>query len=178
LLFFGRIHPDKGAAHAVRVARATGSRLRIAGIVQDQRYFDEEVEPFIDGERITYIGTVEAGERAFTLGAAKGLLHLVGFDEPFGLSVVEALACGTPVIAYRRGSMAELIDHGVTGFLVDSLDGAIEAIGWLDGIDRAACRRAAADRFSVDRMARAYLSLYEDICAGRRGWRYARAPPE
>jgi glycosyltransferase involved in cell wall biosynthesis len=167
LLFFGRIHPDKGTAAAVHAARATGHRLRIAGIIQDQRYFDEEVAPFIDGEQITYVGVVGAAERARTLGQAKVLLHLIGFDEPFGLSVVEALACGTPVIAYRRGSMAELIDHGVTGFLVDSLDEAIDAIGRVHEIDRAACRRTAQRRFSVDRMADAYLALYEDIRAGQ-----------
>ena len=97
------------------------------------------------------------------LGKAKALLHLIGFDEPFGLSVVEALACGTPVIAYRRGSMPELIDNGVTGFLVDTLDQAIAAIERIDEIDRATCRRAAVARFGVDRMADEYLALYERV---------------
>jgi glycosyltransferase involved in cell wall biosynthesis len=93
----------------------------------------------------------------------RALLHLINFDEPFGLSVVEALACGTPVIARNRGSMPELIDDGVTGFLVDSLDAAIDAIARIDQIDRAACRAAVSQRFSVDLMADKYLSLYRSI---------------
>ena len=104
-------------------------------------------------------------ERLRALGSAKGLLHLIGFDEPFGLSVIEAMACGTPVIAYRRGSMPELIEHGVTGFLVDSFDEAVAAIGRLGEIDRAACRRAVERRFTVERMADAYLALYRRILA-------------
>lgn len=167
LLFFGRIHPDKGAADAIRAARATGHRLTMAGIVQDQRYHAEQVAPFIDGDRVTHLGMVGGANRARTLGGARALLHLIGFAEPFGLSVVEALACGTPVIAYRRGSMPELIDDGVTGFLVDTLDEAVAAIGRIDSIDRAACRAAAEARFSVDRMAAQYHQLYEEIVAGR-----------
>ncbi len=163
LLFFGRIHPDKGAADAILAARASGRRLVMAGIVQDSGYHAHEVAPHIDGERVTHIGTVGGAKRAQTLGQASALLHLIGFDEPFGLSVVEAMACGTPVIAYNRGSMPELIDHGVTGFLVDTLDEAIDAIGRIGEIDRAACRRAVAARFTVDRMADAYVRLYEKI---------------
>ena len=167
LLFFGRIHPDKGAADAVRAARATGDRLVIAGLVQDAGYHDREVAPFVDGDSIRYLGVVGGAERATTLGGAKALLHLIGFDEPFGLSVVEAMACGTPVIAYRRGSMAELIDDGVTGFLVDDFAGALAAIGRIAEIDRAACRPAAVDRFGVDRMAADYLALYHSILRDR-----------
>jgi len=163
LLFFGRIHPDKGAAEAVRAARATGRKLVMAGIVQDQGYHEREVAPFLDGDRVRHIGVVGGAKRAQTLGSARALLHLIGFEEPFGLSVIEAMACGTPVIAYRRGSMPELIDHGVTGFLVDTLDEAIAAIDRVDEIDRAACRKAVTDRFSVDRMADDYLALYRSL---------------
>ena len=163
LLFFGRIHPDKGAAEAVRAARATGRKLVMAGIVQDQGYHEREVAPFLDGDRVRHIGVVGGAKRAQTLGSARALLHLIGFEEPFGLSVIEAMACGTPVIAYRRGSMPELIDHGVTGFLVDTLDEAIAAIDHVDEIDRAACRKAVADRFSVHRMADDYLALYRSL---------------
>ena len=166
LLFFGRIHPDKGAGEAVRAARATGHALDIAGLVQDWDYHEREVAPSLD-DRCRYLGVVAAADRARTLGSAKALLHLIGFDEPFGLSVVEALACGTPVIAYARGSMPELIEDGVTGFLVRNLDEAIAAIGRVGGIDRAACRRAAERRFSVDRMADEYLALYRRLCAAR-----------
>jgi glycosyltransferase involved in cell wall biosynthesis len=167
LLFFGRIHPDKGAADAIRAAASTGNRLVMAGIVQDEAYHQREVAPFIDGERVSHVGVVGGDRRGQLLGNAKALLHLIHFDEPFGLSVIEAMACGTPVIAYRRGSMAELIDDGVTGFLVDNFAGAVAAIGRIGEIDRAACRRAAVERFSVDRMADEYLALYKRMIANR-----------
>jgi glycosyltransferase involved in cell wall biosynthesis len=163
LLFFGRIHPDKGAGEAIRAARAAGRRLIMCGLVQDESYHAREVAPFVDGTRVEYRGVVGGAARLAALGQARGLLHLIGFDEPFGLSVVEAMACGTPVIAYARGSMPELIDHGVTGFLVDSFDAAVAAIARLGEIDRAACRRAVEQRFSVDRMADEYLALYRRI---------------
>ena len=162
LLFFGRIHPDKGAAEAVAAARASGRRLIIAGIVQDEDYA-REVLAAADGDRVRYLGPVGGETRVRTLGAARALLHLVNFDEPFGLSVVEAMACGTPVIATRRGSMPELIEHGVTGFLVDSPGEAVAAIERAGDLDRAACRARVAERFSVDRMADAYLALYRRI---------------
>ena len=166
LLFFGRIHPDKGAGEAIRAARAAGRRLVMCGLVQDQGYHEREVAPFVDGERVAYRGVVGGRERLDLLAGSRGLLHLIGFDEPFGLSVIEAMACGTPVIAYRRGSMPELIEHGVTGFLVDSFDEAVAAIGRLGDIDRAQCRRAVEERFSVARMADEYLALYRRILAG------------
>jgi glycosyltransferase involved in cell wall biosynthesis len=163
LLFFGRIHPDKGAAEAIAAAKASGRRLLMAGIVQDEGYHEREVAPHIDGDRVRYVGAIGGRQRTDALGQAHALLHLINFDEPFGLSVVEAMACGTPVIATRRGSMAEIIDHGVTGFLVDSLDEAIAAIPRVADLDRAACRRAIADRFTIDHMADRYLALYRDI---------------
>ena len=163
LLFFGRIHPDKGAGEAVRAARATDHRLIMCGLVQDEGYHQREVTPFVDGEQVVYRGVVGGEARLRALGSAKGLLHLIGFDEPFGLSVIEAMACGTPVIAYRRGSMPELIEHGRTGFLVDTFDEAVEAIGRLGEIDRVACRHAVEQRFTVDRMADEYLALYRRI---------------
>ena len=163
LLFFGRMHPDKGAAEAIAAAHASGRRLMMAGIVQDQGYFDRSVAPAIDGDRIQFIGAVGGADRARMLGAARCLLHLINFEEPFGLSVIEAMACGTPVIACNRGSMPELIDHGVTGFLVDGVEEAVAAIDRIGEIDRAACRAAVMERFTVDRMADAYLALYRSI---------------
>ncbi len=163
LLFFGRIHPDKGAAEAIAAAKATGRRLVMAGIVQDAGYHERSVAPAIDGTQVRFVGAVGGADRARTLGRAAALLHLINFDEPFGLSVIEALACGTPVIAVNRGAMPELIDHGVTGFLVDDVAGAIDAIGRLGEIDRTACRSAAVARFSVDRMADRYLELYRTL---------------
>ena len=163
LLFFGRIHPDKGAAEAIEVARRADRRLAMAGIVQDQGYYERLVSPSVDGRRVIYNGPVGGTERTRMLGEARALLHLINFDEPFGLSVVEAMACGTPVIARNRGSMQELIDHGVTGFLVDDLDGAVDSVARIHEIDRAACRAVVADRFTVDRMADRYLALYRTL---------------
>lgn len=163
LLFFGRIHPDKGAAEAIAAARGSGRRLVMAGIVQDRDYHNEHVAPALNDGSVLYRGPVGGVARAKALGSSRALLHLINFDEPFGLSVVEALASGTPVIASNRGSMPELIDHGVTGFLVDSVDEAVEAIGRTGEIDRAACRAAVSARFTVDRMADRYLELYRSL---------------
>jgi glycosyltransferase involved in cell wall biosynthesis len=163
LLFFGRIHPDKGTAHAIRLAQATGRRLDIAGIIQDEAYFREAVEPHIDGAQIRYLGTVAAADRAAVLGAAHALVHLVDFDEPFGYSVVEAMACGTPVIAHPRGSMPELIEHGTTGFLVAGADAAAAAVAAASELSRAAIRDAAVSRFDVTRMISDYVAVYGSI---------------
>ncbi|MGB9364579.1 MAG: glycosyltransferase family 4 protein [Xanthobacteraceae bacterium] len=163
LLFFGRVHPDKGAAEAIAAARRAGRRLIMAGIVQDQDYYDAQVTPALDQRSVVFRGAIGGADRAQALGSARALLHLVNFDEPFGLSVVEALACGTPVIASNRGSMPELINHGVTGFLVDSVDSAVDAIDRIGEIDRAACRAVVSARFTVDRMADRYLDLYRSL---------------
>jgi glycosyltransferase involved in cell wall biosynthesis len=165
LLFFGRIHADKGAGEAIRAALATGHRLVMAGLIQDQEYHVREVAPFLDNPLIDFRGVLGGVDRTTALGSAKAMLHLIGFEEPFGLSVIEAMACGTPVIAYRKGSMPELIDDGVTGFLVDTFDQAIAAIKRIGEIDRAACRRHVERHFTVDRMAGRYLDLYRKLLA-------------
>ncbi len=161
LLFFGRIHPDKGTADAIRVARAARLPLILAGIVQDRAYFEREVEPHL-GQDVRFVGPVGPMERNTLLGGALGLLHLIHFDEPFGLSVVEAMACGTPVIAFRRGSMAELVADGVGGFLVSDEAAAVRAVGRLPSLGRPAVR-AHAERFSAERMVDAYLRAYQVI---------------
>ena len=163
LLYFSRIHPDKGAREAVELARRTGRKLVIAGIVHDEAYFRTWVEPFLDGARIRYIGSVGPAERDALLGGAEALLHLIGFEEPFGLSVVEAMACGTPVIAYPKGSMPEIVADGVTGFLVSDLDEAEAALARVPSLDRQACRAHAEARFSAERMVDDYIRLYERI---------------
>ena len=166
LLFFGRFHPDKGAGDAVRAARAAGRKLIMAGIVQDADYFAREVAPYIDERTVEYRGVLGGSDRVAALGQARAMLHLIGFEEPFGLSVIEAMACGTPVIAYRRGSMPELIVDGVTGFLVDSFDEAVAAIERIGDIDRTACRNHVQQYFTIDHMADRYLQLYRKILGG------------
>ncbi len=161
LLFFGRIHPDKGAADAIRVARAAGRPLLLAGIVQDQGYFEREVEPQLSAD-IRYVGTADPVERDRLLGGALGLLHLIHFAEPFGLSVIEAMACGTPIIAYPRGSMPELVADGVSGFLVPDEASAVQAVYRLGTLDRSAVR-IHAERFSVDAMVDRYLAAYHQV---------------
>ncbi len=168
LLFFGRIHPDKGTAQAIEVARRCGRRLDIAGIVADEDYFRDEVAPHVDGERVRFLGAVDAAMRSEVLGGARALLHLIGFDEPFGYSVVEAMACGTPVIANSRGSMDELIEHGVTGYLVDDVDSAVDAVAAAGDLDRATIAETATDRFTVATMIEKYVAVYRDVIGGRK----------
>jgi glycosyltransferase involved in cell wall biosynthesis len=163
LAVFGRIHPDKGTAEAITIARLSGRRLVICGIVQDTRYFREMVEPHIDGDRVSYLGSVGPAGRNEVLGSAAALLHPISFAEPFGLSVVEAMACGTPVVAYRRGSMPEVIDDGVTGYLADTVTDAVAAVDRAVRLDRTAVRARVAARFGVDRMVQDYLSAYRRI---------------
>lgn len=166
LLFFGRIHPDKGAAEAIAVARAAGLPLHIAGIVQDRDYFDRCVAPHVDGTRVRWLGAVDAEHRAHVLGGARALLHLIDFEEPFGLSVVEAMACGTPVVAHRRGAMPEVIDEGLTGFLVDGPDQAVAAMESVADLDRRMIRRTAEQRFDRATMVERYIEVYQRILTG------------
>jgi glycosyltransferase involved in cell wall biosynthesis len=163
LVAFGRIHPDKGTHNAIEIARRAGRRLIVCGIVQDRDYFRELVEPHLDEDRVVYLGSVGSDDRGRILGAAAALLHPIGFAEPFGLSVVEAMACGTPVVAYRKGSMPEVVDDGVTGRLVETVDEAIAAVAAIGGIDRAKCRERARERFGADRMVDDYLRIYRKI---------------
>ena len=168
LLFFGRIHPDKGTAEAIEVALETRLPLIIAGIVHDRAYFEQRVEPHLDGDRIRYVGVVGRDYRGDLLGGARALLHLINFDEPFGFSVVEAMACGTPVIARNRGSMSELIRDGVNGHLVEGIDEAVTAVENCRHLDRSLVRRSVERRFDADRMVGEYVSVYHDIVARNR----------
>ena len=171
LLFFGRIHPDKGVHDAIEVARKTGKRLIIAGIIQDEDYFREQVEPYIDGSKVEYIGSVGPQKRQEIMGGALALLHLIHFDEPFGLSVVESMACGTPVIAFGRGSMPELIRDGSTGYIVDDVDTAIQAVDRIGTLDRRVCRDEIEQHFTCQRMALEYVEVYHKIIEDRENYR-------
>jgi glycosyltransferase involved in cell wall biosynthesis len=159
---YGRIHPDKGTAEAIDIARAAGRPILVAGIVQHRAYFNTEIRPRL-GTDVTYLGAVEGPDRARLLGSATALLHPIAFAEPFGLSIVEAFACGTPVVAYPRGSMPELVRPGINGFLAEDVDGAVRALDQIATVDRKDCRADAEARFSARRMASDYLRLYHRI---------------
>lgn len=162
LLYFGRIHPDKGTAEAINIARKSKRKLLIAGIVQDSNYFKEKIEPLLSPD-VEYLGHAGPDKRRELLGRAYALLHPISFDEPFGLSVAEAMLCGTPVIAFNRGSMPELIKNAQTGFLVNTVDEAAEAVDWLGQINRADCYDWANSQFSSDKMVKDYWELYNRV---------------
>ena len=163
LLFFGRIHAEKGAHEAIQIARAANKNLLLCGLIQDQGYFNEKILPYINDTTVQYLGNVGPEVRNLLLGNASALLHPISFEEPFGLSVAEAMMCGTPVIAFQRGSMQELIVHRKTGFLVQNCAEAVLAIGYLNTIDRAVCRQHAIEHFSAGAMADGYIRCYKEI---------------
>ncbi|MHC8948910.1 glycosyltransferase family 4 protein [Sphingobacterium hungaricum] len=163
LLYYGRIHPDKGTKEAVEIARSLNKRLILAGIIQDENYYKQTVEPYLKEGEIDYIGSVGQDKRNELLANASCLLHPIHFSEPFGLSVVEAMACGTPVVAFAKGSMPELIDDAVDGFLVHTVDEAIERIKEIDSIDRRNCRQKVENKFSKESMCQNYLAVYQKI---------------
>ena len=163
LLFFGRIHPDKGTAEAIEIARRCGRRLDIAGIIQDHEYFDQHVAPHLKDSTVRYLGPIAASDRDITLGRAHALLHPIRFDEPFGFSVAEALSVGTPVVAFDRGSMRELIEDGRDGFLASDTADAARAVERCGGLDRRAIRGRALSRFSIEAMIDRYVEVYRSI---------------
>ena len=162
LLFFGRIHPDKGTAEAIEIAIKSKKKLIIAGIIQSQEYFKEKIEPKLN-DQITFLGHAGPEKRKELLGFASALLHPINFDEPFGLSVAEAMLCGTPVIAFNRGSMPELIQQAHSGFLANSIREFIEAVHNLKTIKRVNCHQWAIERFSQTKMVQDYLNCYNSI---------------
>ena len=177
LVFLGPIYPEKGTRQAVEIARLAGKDLVIAGAIQDEEYFHSRVEPHVDGKRVEYIGSIGPEKRNEVLGSSLALLHPISYDEPFGLSIVEANACGTPAIAFSRGSTREIIDHGVNGFLVPDVAAAVDAVHSVGGISRESCRKTVEQRFSRDRMVADYLDLYHRILEqrkreDRRPWGY------
>lgn len=163
LLYFGRIHHDKGTWEAIQIAKKSKMPIIISGIVQDQSYFDEKVAPFLNDEDVIYVGSSGPERRDQLLGKAVALLHPINFSEPFGLSVAEAMFCGTPVIAFNKGSMSELILHEKTGFLVSSIDEAVQAVSRINEINRSFCRTWAENKFSKEKMVEDYISVYNRI---------------
>jgi glycosyltransferase involved in cell wall biosynthesis len=168
LFFFGRIHNDKGARQAIEIAGTCNKKLILAGIIQDQAYYDQYVAPHLDNDKVIYVGSVGPVERNQLLGKARALLHPIQFDEPFGLTVIESMACGTPVIAFDRGSMPELIENGKSGFLANNVEEAIETVVRIKEIDRTYCRSHVERHFTVDRMIDEYLQVYEMILDSER----------
>jgi glycosyltransferase involved in cell wall biosynthesis len=165
LAFLGRISPEKRPDHAIQLAKETGFPLRIAAKVDpaDREYYRSEIEPMLDHPLIEFIGEISDQEKNEFVGKALALVCPYDWPEPFGLVLIEALACGTPVVAYRRGSIPEIIEDGVTGFVCESLPEMVETIGRIKTIDRRRCRAAFEKHFTAERMAHDYVALYERI---------------
>ena len=163
LLYFGRIHPEKGAAEAVQIALKTQKPLIMAGLIQDNNYFEREVLPHIDGEQVQYVGNVGPEDRDRLMRDAAVMLHPISFEEPFGLSVAESMMTGTPVIANNMGSMPELIQDGKNGFLSKNVDEAAEMVAHATNLDRERIAREARARFGVNQMVDGYLGVYRDL---------------
>ena len=169
LLFLGRMSPVKGVREAIEVARLAGVPLVIAAKMREpmeREYFESTVAPLLGGD-ISYAGEVGMADKVALLREAVGLINPLTWDEPFGLSMIEALACGTPVIATARGSVPEIVDEGITGFVRTGVDAMVGAVERIDTIDRCACRAAAEARFSGDRMTADYIALFERTLEGR-----------
>ena len=179
LAFLGRISPEKRVDRAVAIARAVGLPLRIAAKVDrvDERYFREHIAPLLDQPDIDYIGEIDETQKAAFLGEARALLFPIDWPEPFGLAMIEAMACGTPVLAFRQGSVPEVVEDGVTGYVVDSVEEAICKIGSLLALDRARVRRRFEQRFTSERMAADYVEIYRELLAKLPGRREERVQP-
>ena len=164
LMFLGRIEKVKGAHTAIQVAKATGHQLILAGnispLANERKYFEQEIKPHIDDEHIRYVGAVTDEQKNSWLGQAKALLFPIEWNEPFGIVMIEAMACGTPVIGFKKGSVPEVIDEGITGNIVENETGMMAAITKIDSINRKLCRDHARERFDVQKIAGHYLSLF------------------
>lgn len=167
LAFLGRISPEKGLEAAIAIARRTGIRLKIAAKVDkvDLHYYEGEIKPLLDGPLVEYIGEIREEQKKDFLGNALALLFPIDWEEPFGLVMIEAMACGTPVIAFARGSVPEVIRDGVSGFIVRDIEGAVQAAAQIGTLSRSGCRRYFEERFVAARMAADYLALYGKLMA-------------
>jgi glycosyltransferase involved in cell wall biosynthesis len=170
LAFLGRLSPEKRLDRAIEIARRTGRQLKVAAKIypEERDYYTQVIEPLLHASRsfVEFLGEIGGRDKDEFLGNAYALLFPIDWAEPFGLVMIEALACGTPVIAWRCGSVPEVITDGVTGFVVDSLDQAVQAVERLAGLSRHACRTAFEERFDIARMARDYLEVYRRLVHG------------
>jgi len=163
LVFVGRISPEKRVDRAIEIAKRTGMKLKIAAKVSvpDQPYFEQEIEPLLEHHLVEFVGEVGEEEKDELIGNAVAFVFPIDWPEPFGLVMIESMACGTPVITYAEGSVPEVIDHGVTGFICDNLDQATEAVGLAHDLDRRRVRQVFEEKFTSERMARDYVKLYQ-----------------
>jgi glycosyltransferase involved in cell wall biosynthesis len=174
--FVGRISPEKRVDRAIEIAGRAGMELRVAAKIDDvdREYFEREIEPLMRRSHVRYLGEIGDDEKARLLGGARALLFPIDWPEPFGMVVIEALSCGTPVLAWPDGSVPELVEPGVNGWIVDSIDAAVAALERVDEIDRASCRASFETRFTAERMARDYVGVYKRLRDRRSGQLEAR----
>lgn len=178
LAFLGRISPEKGVENAIAIARRSGVTLKIAAKVDkaDVHYFEKEIKPLLDGPLVEFLGEIREEEKKDFLGNALALIFPIEWEEPFGLVLIESMACGTPVIAFARGSVPEVVQDGVSGILVRDVDEAVGAVAQVATLSRRTCRGHFEERFVAARMATDYLALYRDLVAGRQGDGARQAP--
>jgi glycosyltransferase involved in cell wall biosynthesis len=180
LAFLGRISRDKGPDVAIRVAKTSGMRLRIAAKVPraESRYFNETIKPLLEGDGVEFVGEVNDRQKQAFLGNAAALLFPIDWPEPFGLVMIEAMACGTPVIAWSRGSVPEIVEDGLTGFLVNSEAEAVAALAQIHRLDRRRVRQRFEERFTAQRMAQEYVNSYRALTSSPSPVTYRRYPSE
>jgi glycosyltransferase involved in cell wall biosynthesis len=169
LAFLGRVSPEKGLDQAIEIARRAGHRLRVAAKIDraDRDYYTQHIAPQLRQPHVEFLGEIGERDKQALLGGARALMFPINWPEPFGMVMVEAMACGTPVIAYRGGSVPEVLDHGVTGVICDGIDQAVAAVGRIHELSRAACRAAFEQRFTAARMASDYTAIYHRILQRR-----------
>lgn len=166
LAFIGRISPEKRVDRAIEIAKRSGIPIKIAAKIDvvDREYFESDIRKLLDDPLVEYIGEIGEADKADFLGNACALVFPIDWPEPFGLALIEAMACGTPVVAFRKGSVSEVVDEGTTGFIVESIDEAVDAVRRACALDRRTCRRVFEERFTASRMCSDYLEIYKRIC--------------
>ncbi|HEU4592956.1 MAG TPA: glycosyltransferase family 4 protein [Steroidobacteraceae bacterium] len=171
LAFLGRISPEKRVDRAIEIARRAGMKLRIAAKVDaaDERYFHAQIEPLLSQPHVEYVGEIGERDKCAFLGGARALLFPIDWPEPFGLVMIESMSCGTPVVAWRGGSVPEIVNEGINGFIVDSIEGAVDAVQHAVRLDRARVRASFEERFTVERMTHDYLEIYRKLAARKPG---------